>query len=374
MNKTTSKTILAAAIAVAASGASAEDSVNIYGEINQALVKESQSFGVPVGSRPILTDVNSRIGFKGAEDLGGGLKTFFAYEFGVDTDSVSTTPLITRHAYVGLGSSDWGKVVIGSQDGGNDSQAPLYSQAKRALGGVNGNGDVLVLVSPLRNFGSSLNTLYAPIQREQRTGNAIGYAVEYGDFDVSFRHALKGTNDASAGPNAENTTRSTELAVDWSLGALKIGVGAGRTHFAKTQNTAIVNGTPFPVESVYQATASYDFGIVKVSGLYAQNNLRDKTLDGTKSLQEYALTVSAPFGENKGLSATVSQSEKMFSFQEGDASQFQIAGYYDFSKRTRAYAGYNFVRAKGALGTNPLMIIDAPEYSKELALGLSHRF
>ena len=62
-----------------------------------------------------VSSTASRIGFKGAEDLGGGLSAIWQVETGLDIDGQNTTPngWGTRNTFVGLSSKTLGTVRIG---------------------------------------------------------------------------------------------------------------------------------------------------------------------------------------------------------------------------------------------------------------------
>ena len=77
--------ILAAMATLASSAALAQSSVTVYGRLNTSVERQTD-FG-PAGSVWRLQNNGSRLGFRGTEDLGGGLKAGFALEhrFNVDT-------------------------------------------------------------------------------------------------------------------------------------------------------------------------------------------------------------------------------------------------------------------------------------------------
>src|ERR1700749_4935945 len=87
------KSLLALAVLTAVSGAAfAQSSVTLYGKVDLGLVLDSGNTngksirldsGVPGGSR---------IGFKGVEDLGGGMKAAFQLETGYCADSAAGAP------------------------------------------------------------------------------------------------------------------------------------------------------------------------------------------------------------------------------------------------------------------------------------------
>ncbi|MBU0784650.1 MAG: porin [Gammaproteobacteria bacterium] len=349
------KKLVAAALGLAFAAPVFADSSNVtlYGRVHQTLDHQStEAAGVDAGGNFVVEDASSRFGIKGQEDLGGGLSAIFAYEFGVDSDNVASGsagaagPLSTRHAYLGLKGA-YGLFVIGSQDGGNDSQAPLYNQAS-LIGSVSNNG------GPLTTVGSTNAGTGQAITREQRVGNSFGYAATFAGVQVNARHALSNGTDNAANnvgaANKENDTRSTEIAATYKVGALTVGGGLQSIDSQeRTQNT--LNATS-GVEQVIQGVATYNFGTFSVGGLVAQKNLYAANANGEDSNTEYALSATLPLSANSGVFGMYADAERNDLVAASDITQVQIAYYYDLSKRTRTYVGYNRlnteVKASGA--------------------------
>ena len=130
------KKIIALALAgLASSAAFAQSNVTLYGRADYGYmirgdqdggspnVKQKNEFASGIGG-------GSRIGFKGSEDLGNGLKAIFEIEYGLSLDSSgggaaagqangagTSTTWWNRHSYVGLSSASLGTVVGGRLDG-----------------------------------------------------------------------------------------------------------------------------------------------------------------------------------------------------------------------------------------------------------------
>lgn len=358
------KKLVAAALGLAFAAPVFADSSNVtlYGRIHQALDHQStEAGGVDRGGNFAVEDVSSRLGVRGVEDLGGGLSAIFAYEFGVNTDEVAdntvgaptaarpngqaNSPMSTRHAYLGLKGA-YGLFVIGSQDGGNDSQAPLYNQAS-LIGSVSNNG------GPLTTVGSSVDGTGQAITRDQRVGNSFGYAGNFGGVQINARHALDGTNDQAnntATAVKENDIRSTEIAATYKVGALTI--GGGLQSFDAQQVTQNALDVSTDIERVVQGVASYNFGSFTLGGLVAQKSLYAANANGEDSNTEYAISGTLPLSANSGVFGIYADAERNDLAAASDITQTQIAYYYDFSKRTRTYVGYNRlnreVKATGA--------------------------
>ncbi|MCA3866538.1 MAG: porin, partial [Burkholderia sp.] len=79
--------ILAAAAACFAVAAHAQNSVTLYGTIDNGVNYVSNMGGGKAIQAVSGTLYGNRIGFKGSEDLGGGLKAIFTLENGYDANT-----------------------------------------------------------------------------------------------------------------------------------------------------------------------------------------------------------------------------------------------------------------------------------------------
>lgn len=103
------RAVIATLAAAAAGYASAQSNVTIYGNIDLGLVKESgTSIRLDRGN-------NNWLGFKGTEDLGGGLNVLFNVQmrFNPDTGVQEKPTLFQGETTVGLASNSLGKLRIG---------------------------------------------------------------------------------------------------------------------------------------------------------------------------------------------------------------------------------------------------------------------
>src|SRR6185312_3429968 len=95
------KSLLALAVLTAITGAaSAQSSVTLYGKVDLGLVLDSgNNAGKSVRVSSGVTG-GSRIGFKGVEDLGGGMKAAFQLETGycADSNAPATSTLTVNDA------------------------------------------------------------------------------------------------------------------------------------------------------------------------------------------------------------------------------------------------------------------------------------
>ena len=102
-----SRLMLAAVAVCGTSAVMAQSSVTIYGRVNTTI--EHQKTGNL--SKTSMENNNSRIGFKGVEDLGNGLKAGFQLEAGFGSDDGSGPLTFKRQSEVNL-SGNFGMVRL----------------------------------------------------------------------------------------------------------------------------------------------------------------------------------------------------------------------------------------------------------------------
>lgn len=372
------KKLVAAALGLAFAAPVFADSSNVtlYGRVHQAIDHQSQDDdGDKTGGNIALEDVSSRFGIKGQEDLGGGLSLVFGYEFAVSADS--NTGVGGRHSYIGMKGA-WGTFVAGKQDGGNETVAPLYTQAS-LTGGVSNQGGPLTTIG---GGGTALGNGVA-IDRVQRVDNSFGYKTNIAGIQIEARHAmtsgnnldaLAGTaannnnpnNDLTPGEVKENATRQTEVAATYKVGALTI--GGGFNMFDQQAQDPTVASQP---ERTVQGVAAYNFGSFSVAGLVAQTSLYGtNAVNGEDSNTEYLLSATVPLSANSGIFGAYADSERNNLADPSEVTQAQIAYYYDFSKRTRTYVGFNRLENEVVAGANSGEKFEQDNFT----IGLRHNF
>ena len=115
------------------------------------------------------------------------------------------------------------------------------------------------------------------------------------------------------------------------------------------------------IEQVIQGVVSYNFGSFTLGGLVAQKNLYED------SNTEYAISGTVPLAANSGIFGMYADSERNDLAAPADVTQAQIAYYYDFSKRTRTYVGYNRLN-------NEVKASGVETDTDNFTIGLRHNF
>lgn len=198
------KSLIALAVLAASGVAHAQSSVTIYGMIDLGLSKKT---GVTTS---MLNGDNSRLGFRGEEDLGGGLKAIYQMEMRLDADTGNTEaaggrPLFQGQSRVGL-KGDFGMIRLGRGLTSVQEMAAQFEPWGEArtrgfltshivanyngdpLGGAGSSGNrwsnAIWYNSPDLN-GFSLNTTLATKEQAGTTSNPYSFAGGYKQGPVS---------------------------------------------------------------------------------------------------------------------------------------------------------------------------------------------
>jgi len=172
------KSLLAvAAMGAFASAAQAQSSVTVYGILDQSFSSLQQRVATGTGlvtnsTNAIIggngSETTSRIGFRGTEDLGGGVSAFFTLETAITPNSAqnfSTSGTANRVTIIGLSKKGLGQASIGTQ------YTPIHLALGATSAGQQNNvvGDVLYPNAPTTNQGAVVTS--------QADGGTFGYVV-----------------------------------------------------------------------------------------------------------------------------------------------------------------------------------------------------
>jgi predicted porin len=188
--------------------AQAAPNVEIYGklypQINNARAYGATPAGTPgntligtIGSPApenvdgtVLESSNSRLGFRGVEDLGGGLKAFWQLELGVGVDNGiggDGTRLFSRDTFVGLSGSA-GAIKIGRMD----TIYKAVGDSLSFLGISSGNFVAISSVLAKPGIGDSATSFHL------RRDNVVQYeSPEVGGFQALVQYSLGETNGST---------------------------------------------------------------------------------------------------------------------------------------------------------------------------------
>ncbi|VXC03091.1 porin [Massilia sp. 9I] len=356
MNKTARMVlVLAGSAGLVPTLAQAQTNITIYGIVDAAIVGER---GGAEGSLTKMTGgagATSRIGFKGSEDLGGGLSAFFTLETGIRLDTGATDvagSIFNRQALVGL-KGGFGAVALGRQ------YTPYHNM-------------LVQVVDPFNTgYAGTAKNLFPHSGSNIRTSNTITWASpNMHGVDMELAYSAGEQSDSAA-------RRQFGGAIGYASGPLTLRVaynsknGDAATRFARSRNTLL--GAQYKLGKL---TLHAGFGIDRgpeASPLANPNNPyggvpATPSTDG----RELLLGLSAALGQGK-LMASVMHKDDRSAFNQ-DASGWGIGYLYSLSKRTGVYAAYAHVSNRNGAGYTVNNNTEAGSGNTGYNLGLRHSF
>ena len=333
MNRKMTRVATCAALVVGAMGAlgstaaQAQSSVTIFGivDANVAHLRSSGNGSVNV----LGTDGNlsSRLGFRGVEDLGGGLKAGFWLEAAINPDvgtggstnannqpsGASNSGGLTfgRRSTVSLMGDSWGEVRFG-----RDYVPGFWNLSNFSPFGTNGIGSSSFLFYPVQSAARITNV---------RASNSVGYFLPklggvYGQLMYAF-----GENSA-AGPT-KNDGRVMGGRVGYKSGPIDVAIATTTTKISALDDLRQTN-----------IGGSYDFGVATAMVLWNQNKV------GNTSTKSALVGARIPVGPGH---VRVAYSRVNASGVANDAQHLALGYVYDLSKRTAVYGHVARIDNKG---------------------------
>jgi len=319
------------ALASLAQTASAQSSVTLFGIADLAARSVHNEGTAAVRSLVSGSNSTSRIGFRGVEDLGDGLTASFHLEAGMllDTGSnVGGTQFFDRRSTVSVASRTLGEVRAGRDF------VPSYVSWTRfdpfSYVGVAGSNNMVSAtpVGPIRSaFGTAANTTV-------RSSNSIQYLLPGNLAGVEGGLMVAAGEGAVAG---SGTHKVLGARLGYASGPMVVS-GA----LTQTENSLTV------VDKFKDVVlgASYDFGVVRVSGAWRRFSLGSPRQTNTMA----AAVVPIGLGELKlsYVKADFDGKVGATDISTADATQVGLGYVYNLSKRTAVYATASRISNKGA--------------------------
>jgi len=412
------KSLVALAALAVAGVASAQSSVTLFGVVDASISGYSSTsrdlngatflnpFYLNQGSVKVSQRVlansgynSSRIGFRGTEDLGGGLAASFWLEAPISNDDGQQgIATFARRSTVSL-SGGFGEVRLG-----RDYTPTFWNDTVFDPFGTNGVGTNLISTAntPFGNFGTPAASTGAFTNvgnsNYVRSSNSIGYFLppNLGGFYGQLQYAFSEKNKYSPGtatPATANTSRQGRYVggrFGYANGPLDVAVSYG----SSTVGDQYYVGTTTKVNTL-NLGASYDFGPVKLFGeLSKAKNKVDYEVEpflGGRpdvDLTGYLLGVTVPVGA--GL-IRASYSHVKYDFNDPvvlfapavadpKANKLALGYVHNLSKRTALYATIARVSNKNGASLTvggPAFIANGvftPKTSTGYDFGIRHAF
>lgn len=311
------KSLVALAVLGSFAGiANAQSSVSIYGLLDMYVGSEKSGVGAQSVSKLSNGGLNtSRLGFKGSEDLGGGLSAIFTLEGALTPDDGTAGKLsFGRQSFVGF-EGGFGTVTMGRMWTAFDDVSAgaftvfdsSFSPEYQAFGstGYNANpANAFKYTSP--SFGGFAGAVSYSLDEKPTTTN--GYDAKTGAVNMTY----------AGGP----------LYVGFAYQQEKSSGAAASKTFSRLG-------------------ASYDLGVAVLKASYG--GFKDKGTDEKST--DFSFGADFPLTSQLTLGAGVARSnKKLAGADDGDKTAFGIAATYALSKRTTAYAGVTSAKGEDAAG------------------------
>nr|WP_315248316.1 porin [uncultured Duganella sp.] len=337
----------------------AQSSITVYGVADVGLVGER---GGSDGNVTKLTSgpaAASRIGFKGTEDLGGGVAAFFILEAGysIDTGAFASSSMpFNRQSLIGLKSSA-GSLMLGRQT------TPYHNT-------------LVAVADPFATgYAGTIKNAFPDWGTNARTNNTVMYAspdVNGWSGDIAY----------SAGEQAGDSQAGRQLGASfgYSRGPLTV-----RFAYSNRNNdTAAAAGHRSPAINQLLA-ANYDFGFVKFyAAIGIDKGFNSAPLGNTGNpFGGVAPTASTDGREGLiGLTMPLARGTLMASLMHKDdrtaynqdANAWGIGYAYPLSKRTSVYAAYGSIDNRNGAGYTVANNSEAGSGDRAYNLGIRHSF
>jgi predicted porin len=317
--------LIAALSTVAAGSALAQSSVTVYGRLNESVERQKSEVGGTSTTRTVLQNNGSRIGFRGTEDLGGGLKAGFTLEHRFNADTGQAT-----------NAAFWGGAGESSVNlSGGFGQIKFGHYTSEAYFATSDATDLLN-----HGTGTSSDALYKYLNDDN---NKIAYRTpSFAGFTAEAAILLR---------EASQPKHAYDLAMNYSLGNLGLGLGYERAP-NEDQQVAV--------------RASYSFAPVTVTG-YVQR-YKNESISESKTIGRVSAQFDIGAVELHGAVGLATEINGAGTAEdEGKALQLTVGANYNLSKRTKVFTFFNHVKTN-AVDANP------EGKANQLSVGVRHNF
>jgi predicted porin len=333
------QTLVVTTLAAAPLAVFAQSSVTVYGRLDVSVDRTKS------GSTSMWREVDnaSRLGFRGVEDLGGGMKAHFGIESGFGADTGTPTDPFYRNSYVGLQHTGLGYLSIGRTDSANPAGSPIYTLVTTHLAPAIHDAGAPAIGTKVLNARNRFN-------------NAINYrSPTFAGLTFRARGALNG--EAVAAATVENQIKNYDASLNFASGGLGVAVGASKDKYdiATPANS---------FDRKWTVLAAYDFGSVKIYGTVGKDRFANVTAAARRTDVAYALLgVQGEFGPHE--LTFNSMARDVQSDRNGTLKKWQASYNYNLTKRTQVYALYDNEDPNSNVVNNTV---------KTFSVGIQHNF
>jgi predicted porin len=345
------------AVMAATAHAQADSNLTIYGGLDMALTHVDNIKGKSKTSADSGGFYGSRLGFRGTEDLGDGMKAVFTIETGIRADDGTSAPTGLawgRQSFVGLTHPTLGSFTLGRQYDFTyvGSGVPLDVGA--------------LLIGNLAGATGGAGTSVDNHAGGTRYDNSFKWQKSFGSVSAGLMYGL-GKEDGDS--------KMWSGMMAYRSGPIWAGVGYVHDNFSAPANgNDVVNiGLNYDLMPGHKIVLTHTRSKADVAA--------DRTSSNAMVQFAWLYQVSAPWMVGVMLGDS---SLKTGSGQDGSVRQLALAAHYDLSKRTRLYGIWSNVNSGGAagnafsgipaLGVPPASLASSTTKQNVLRIGMVHKF
>ena len=311
------KSLIALAVAgvVSAPAFAATSNVDVYGVMHMSVSMFNDQDEVGGENDLQISSNASRIGFKGTEDLGGGLSAIWQIESGINLDEQNGS-VANRNSYVGL-KGGFGTVLLGN----HDTPFKLVGRSVDMFGDT---------IADSRNILGGGTVAGIPLTSDMRADNVIAYmSPNFTGLNFAVAYSTDPVSAANAGAD------QTDMSV-WSANATYTN---GPLYFGVGYSDGDALETALEQDRNWRVAAGYTFGNFKIVGQY------DK-YDATSTALVMTDFDAWMLGGSYTMGAMVFKANYMSGEFDNcvgigcEPEQWTVGMDYNMSKRTTVYALY----------------------------------
>lgn len=352
------KKMIALAVAGLVSGAAfAQSNVTVYGiaDAGYGYYSGARTEAKSVSSIDSGNWSSSRVGFKGTEDLGGGLKANFVLEQGFKLDTAAN--ITGRKSWVGLSNASWGEIKLGSFGTFHDDLIGATNvMAGNSTAGSPGKANVYALTSGKTLTGDFHNA-------------AAYYSPSFGGLQVKAAVSTSSGADEVEPIGAAQNDRVYSAALHYNNGPLIAGLSVERS---KIQST---NTTSYDAGKAWHLGALYDFKVVRVNAAYGIIS-QSEDVQTVEKRKQWQVGLAVPVG-NGYFAVNYARAKLSYTTAADDdkVSMWGVGYFHAMSKRTSLYSVYGQIsqndsnEAVALTGYGPGSV-----YEKAFQAGIRHTF
>jgi predicted porin len=402
-----------AAVTAFAGAAQAQSSVTVYGILDvgyiggnsairsSAITNNGGAAKTTVSQFGQSAETTSRLGFRGTEDLGGGMAAFFTAEFQLypqdqGLSGNTTGGLQNRQSFVGLSKKGMGQFAVGTQ------YTPVFSAGAATSPGQYNNitGDVIYQGAPYVSTKSFDNNGTYALTMTNRTSNTLTVQTErFAGLVLSGMYTMANQDATQTAPTTggvtnangwgiggnftfqkllvtaayqslkQDTTSSTTV-TPWTGAQPSAGIPTSTTN---ATGTAAANASNIK-DNQYLAGAVYDFGILKAYVQYV-NRKATSALDSNQYVSRTGQQIGVRSFITPKIEGWASVGNGRFttygsSSPTANVNGYQLGANYLLSKRTNLYGifgGQNTSTASSATASGSANV-------NSYAVGVRHTF